>query len=425
MNAIAADPPTEADDAVADLRLGRVRAVREDAEGTAIDQRVADIAGVVEHRAVDGGQPELVSVVTDAGDDAIADAAGMQHSGGQLVVRQIGRAEAQNIGAGDRTGRHADDVADHTTDAGVGAAERFKRRRVVVGLDLERNIVVVVEGDDPGVVDERRTQPRWIEFLRDFTQRRKQAVVKADGDLAVGRGVRERDAGPERLVHTVLGPGLGEGLEFGVGGRTSLGGEVRLDRLHFGQIEGEDPILGQAEEVVVAQLGERHVVDPHIGCCRPGELGRQFTLGRDLDGVVREQPPGEGGHVGVGEVTDEVVATSRDHPDLRQAEIGRRSFEFSSVGVGRTRHQRHLDHTPLCRCDAVDHGLVDNGVDQHFPTEPIELIGAQRSVDVMHPCDPARGQPIHADQPGVRDDRAASWVVGGGDVDAHGHRPGT
>ena len=57
-------------------------------------------------------------------------------------------------------------------------------------------------------------------------------------------------------------------------GRTSLGGEVRLDRLHLGQIEGEDPILGQAEEVVVAQLGERHVVDPHIGCCRPGELGR-------------------------------------------------------------------------------------------------------------------------------------------------------
>ncbi len=87
MNAIAADPPTEADDAVADLRLGRVRAVREDAEGTAIDQRVADIAGVVEHRAVDGGQPEFVSIVADASDDAIADAAGMQHSGGQLVVR--------------------------------------------------------------------------------------------------------------------------------------------------------------------------------------------------------------------------------------------------------------------------------------------------------------------------------------------------
>ena len=39
----------------------------------------------------------------------------------------------------------------------------------------------------------------------------------------------------------------------------------------------------------------------------------------------------------------------------------------------------------------------------------------------MHPCDPARGQAIHADQPGVRDDRGASWVVGGGDVDAHGH----
>ena len=51
--------------------------------------------------------------------------------------------------------------------------------------------------------------------------------MKADGDLAVGRGVGEVDASPEGLVHTVLGPGLGEGLEFGVGRRTSLASEVR------------------------------------------------------------------------------------------------------------------------------------------------------------------------------------------------------
>ncbi len=92
---------------------------------------------------------------------------------------------------------------------------------------------------------------------------------------------------------------------------------------------------------------------------------------------------------------------------------------------GRAWHPCALDRAPLRRCDAADHGLVDDGVDQHFPTEPIELFGAQRSVDVMHPRDPARGQAIHADQPGVRDDRGASWVVGGGDVDAHGHTLGT
>ena len=188
---------------------------------------------------------------------------------------------------------------------------------MVVGLDLERNVVVVVEGDDPGVVDKRRTQPRWIERLRGLTQRRKQAIVKADGDLAVGRGVGEVDASPEGLVHTVLGPGLGEGLEFGVGRRTSLASEVRLDRLHLGEVEREHPILRQAEQIIVAQLGERHVVDAHIGGCRPGELSGQLTLGRDLDGVVCEQPTGEGGDVGVGQVADEVVAASRDHPDLR------------------------------------------------------------------------------------------------------------
>ena len=55
VDTIATDPSTEADDAIADLRLGRVRAVRKDAEGTAIDQRVADIAGVVEHEPLTVG----------------------------------------------------------------------------------------------------------------------------------------------------------------------------------------------------------------------------------------------------------------------------------------------------------------------------------------------------------------------------------
>ena len=56
---------------------------------------------------------------------------------GSVVGRQVGRAEAQHVGDGDRPVGGAQHVADHAADAGVGAAERLDRRRVVVRLGLD------------------------------------------------------------------------------------------------------------------------------------------------------------------------------------------------------------------------------------------------------------------------------------------------
>ncbi len=129
------------------------------AERAAVDERVPDVALVVEDGAVHGGEPELVAVVADAGHHAVADAAGVQHPGGEPFVGEVRRTEAQHVGAGDRAGRHAEDVAHHAAHPGVGPAEGLEGRGVVVGLHLEGEVEVVGEGHDPGVVDERRAQP--------------------------------------------------------------------------------------------------------------------------------------------------------------------------------------------------------------------------------------------------------------------------
>ena len=56
---------------------------------------------------------------------------------GSVAGGEVGGPEAQHVGDGDRAVAGAEHVADHAADAGVGAAERLDRRRVVVRLGLE------------------------------------------------------------------------------------------------------------------------------------------------------------------------------------------------------------------------------------------------------------------------------------------------
>jgi len=76
----------------------------------------------------------------------------MEHTGRQPAWVDVLWPETQDVGRRDRPGAYAEHVADHATQPGVGAAKGFDRRWVVVRLDLERNLEVIVEVDDPGVV---------------------------------------------------------------------------------------------------------------------------------------------------------------------------------------------------------------------------------------------------------------------------------
>ena len=79
----------------------------------------------------------------------------MQCACGKLVERQFSGAEAEYVG--DRNGamRHAEDVANHSADAGVRSAERLDRRRMIVGLGLHGDGGALCEFDDSCVADER------------------------------------------------------------------------------------------------------------------------------------------------------------------------------------------------------------------------------------------------------------------------------
>ena len=90
----------------------------------------------------------------------------MQHSGGQFLIGQVRRAETENIriqnGFGAEAG--AQRVTNDAADTGGGAAVRFHRRGVVVGLDLETERPAAVKINHPGVIDENREAPRFIQL---------------------------------------------------------------------------------------------------------------------------------------------------------------------------------------------------------------------------------------------------------------------
>ena len=123
-------------------------------------QRVGGVRGVVQHGAGDGRQPDLVAVVGDTVDHALADPQRVEGAVGDVGERRVGWSEAQDVGDRDRAVGGAEHIADHAADPGVGAAERLDRRRVVVGLGLERDRRARPVGDDARVADEGRPDER-------------------------------------------------------------------------------------------------------------------------------------------------------------------------------------------------------------------------------------------------------------------------
>ena len=132
------------------------------ADGPAKDQGIGQVGRMADQRAVDGRDAHPIAVVADPGDDPLEDSFRVQHAARQRVARGPGRAgDAEDVRIADRLGPEAgaERVADHAAEPGVGPAVRVDRRGVVVGLDLEADVEIVVEPDDPGVVGEDADQP--------------------------------------------------------------------------------------------------------------------------------------------------------------------------------------------------------------------------------------------------------------------------
>ena len=209
VDAVAPGAAADRDDQVAGLRFLVTAVHRDQADGAAINQRIGQVALVETDRPVDGGNAHAVAVIADAGDDALHDRLRMQDAGRQGLRRRVGRGETKDVGVADRLGAQAgaQRIADDAAQAGVGAAVGFDRRRMVVRLDLEADVIAVVEFDDAGVVLEDADAPIVAaeppaNLLGGAEDRFLEQIVDAPA-LEVDRAL-------ERLVRAMFRPGLGD-----------------------------------------------------------------------------------------------------------------------------------------------------------------------------------------------------------------------
>ena len=169
-DSVAPGATTEDDDAVARMGAGERRTIVGHTDATGEHQRVGGVGGVVQHGTGDGRQADLVAVVGDTVDHTLADPQRVEGAVGDIGEQGVGWAEAQDVGDRDRAVGSAEHIADHPADSGVGAAERFDRRRVVVGLGLEGDRRAGPVGDDARVADERRPHERRVDGIRALAQ---------------------------------------------------------------------------------------------------------------------------------------------------------------------------------------------------------------------------------------------------------------
>ena len=251
-----------------------------------------------------------------------------------------------------------------------------------MGLGLDGEVEPVVEGHDAGVVDEGAADPRRPDGVGGGPQVGVQEAV----DIA-GRG---GDAGPEGLVGAVLAPGLGQGLQLGVGGIATLGGEPLLDGHHLvsGQAEAADP--ADLQQGVVVQLAEG---DDPGGERRGPEIG----VGR---GQVADGPPLDDGVVQhlVGQQLELVVGQEAvDHPPgghgcrlHRQAELGGRPLQLGGLPVGHPGPEAGLDdgHPAVAagwQVLVATHPPLLDPVDQEGVDQRLDLAVGEVGPEVGHP----------------------------------------
>ena len=362
-DAVAPGGPADHHDAVAGLQSGQfVIAGQNLTHATAENERVGRVAGVVEDRAGHGGDAHFVAVVRHALDHAFLDDRRVEHAGGKFMVVEIPRAEAEDVGQGDRPRGGGENIADDTAHPGVGAAERLDGARVVVGLGLDREPLAVGKGHDARIAVESGDNEGGGDFFCRLAQ-----LAQQGDDLAVAG----RDARAESFVRAVVTPGLRDGFQFRIGRIASGGGEPLRHDGHFRGIEGERTLRIDTPQFRGTQTAQRHEVDRGGILVRPAGKAGQDGPGRPCfdDRIAQEvvhekaqvlfrQVPRSGdGKLRPGGRLDLQPAAGRTFGQLHGHAIGHpgppRHFDGQAVRIGHgragvesRRFARHLVNQP-------------------------------------------------------------------------------
>ncbi len=206
--------------------------------------------------------------------------------------------DAEDVGVGDGLGAQpgAHDVADAAADAGGAAAVGLDGAGVVVGFDFEADGVGFVEDDDAGVVLEDAEAERFLAFCDQIFGALENRLFDQVSVCAedFSRFVDDLNGAFERFMNAVLAPGLGDRLQFDVGGLALLGTEVFLDGLHLGQREEQVAVAAELCELVVGKIAQLNVLEAETVFVPGREGGGDVAIEMDrFDDAVGEDAAGD------------------------------------------------------------------------------------------------------------------------------------
>src|SRR6476661_9304644 len=133
MNAVAASFRSNIDDGISNAfgLCEKNFLFARDAKGQRVDQRILRVARLEANFAADRRDAETISVIRDASNHAIENAAVLGRVFFACAFTRSDLAEAERIEYGDRTRTHSEDVAQDAADA---------RRSALKGFDVARMI---------------------------------------------------------------------------------------------------------------------------------------------------------------------------------------------------------------------------------------------------------------------------------------------
>ena len=102
MNAVATGATADGYDQIIRLRFLERFFSRQEADITAEDERIAEVALVEVDRAIHRGNAHAVAVVAHPGNDAAHDSPRMEHARRQFGSRRVGWSKAEDIRVADR-----------------------------------------------------------------------------------------------------------------------------------------------------------------------------------------------------------------------------------------------------------------------------------------------------------------------------------
>jgi len=261
--AIPAGSAAEYNNQVTQLGLTRVCIPGRNSQAAAKHQRVGGISRVKPDRPRNCWQANLIAVILDACHHAGKNPAGVQHTRRKRLDGAILWSKAQDIGGSHRFGGHSQDVPDHSACTRVGSAKWLNRGRMVMGFHLEGNCIDAIVFHQSGVIHKSGNHPG-----------RPDGFGGSPDGLAeqVGDDFRLRvvcpfhlDAGIECFMLAMLAPCLGDHFKFHIGQVTIFSPAVRLDGLHFHQVQGGAPLAGKCQQAVIVQAADGNVFHRVVG----------------------------------------------------------------------------------------------------------------------------------------------------------------